>query len=185
MEYPTSNMNSGQSAYSSHPQDTTRISPGCNPQSNPSTFPSGDTGPHGRGYSSYPPAYQTTNEFGGPGHTASNPPTYPHVYPPEGHGQSLTLNQLLQQGSTPNSYPPRPHGGPPMQASYRVYEHYPYGYKSGMPGGVGERPQHTQPLLASPKRSNDGHLFLIATMVLSISEELTTSTHSWEGEPPQ
>ncbi|VDP72437.1 unnamed protein product [Echinostoma caproni] len=141
MEYPTSNMNSGQSSYTSHPQDTTRISPGCNPQSNPSAFPNSDTGPHGRAYSSYPPAYQTPNEFGSPGsHTAPNPPTYPHVYPPEGHGQSLTLNQLLQQGNTPNSYPPRPHGGPPLQAPYRAYEHYPYGYKPGVPG-VGERPQ--------------------------------------------
>ncbi|KAF5403931.1 AT-rich interactive domain-containing protein 1 [Paragonimus heterotremus] len=139
MEYPTTNLGSGQPGYQ-HPQDQPLISPGCNSQPTTTAFPAPESGPHHRTYASYQQPYQPPHEYSGipNAHPPPNPSTY---YSTESHGQSLTLNQLLQQGSTPGGYQIRPHSGPPGQAPYRSYEPFPYGYKPGIPGGVPDRPQ--------------------------------------------
>ncbi|KAF7232800.1 hypothetical protein EG68_09438 [Paragonimus skrjabini miyazakii] len=139
MEYPTTNLGSGQPGYQ-HPQDQPLISPGCNSQPTTTAFPAPESGPHHRTYASYQQPYQPPHEYSGiPNvHPPPNPSTY---YSTESHGQSLTLNQLLQQGSTPGGYQIRSHSGPPGQAPYRSYEPFPYGYKPGVPGGVPDRPQ--------------------------------------------
>lgn len=138
MEYP--GLGAGQSNYSQHPQDQTRISPGYNSQPSSGVFPSPGVSPHHRTYAPYLQAYQTSNEFNGP--QPPNPATHPsHNYPPDGHGQGLTLNQLLQQGNSSGSYPIRPGVGPAAQATYRTYEQFPYGYRSGLPGNTADRPQ--------------------------------------------
>lgn len=140
MEYPPPSLGTGQSNYPQHLQDQTRISPGYNSQPSSGVFPSPGASPHHRTYAPYPQTYQPSHEFNGPQspHTASHPS---HTYPPDGHGQGLTLNQLLQQGNSSGSYPIRPGVGPGGQTSYRTHEQFPCGYRSGIPGNIADRPQ--------------------------------------------
>ncbi|CAL8072567.1 unnamed protein product [Calicophoron daubneyi] len=131
MDYPNTNMGSAQPNYAPHLQDPARASPGCNASTSANTFT--EIAPHHRAYAPYPQPYQQPHDYGGPpGQHTGNTSGYSQVYSSDSSGQSLTLNQLLQQGNTPGNYQVRPpHVGPPGQAPYRSYEQYGYGYKPG------------------------------------------------------
>ncbi|GAA50562.1 AT-rich interactive domain-containing protein 1, partial [Clonorchis sinensis] len=141
MEYSTPNMSTGQATYSSQ-QEQPRISSTCNTQPPTTAFAGTEPSSHHRAYASYSP-YHPPHEFSGSqgSHSGNSPPSYPQPYPPESHGPSLTLNQLLQQGSTPSGYQMRPQSGVPAPSPYRPYEHFPYGYKPSTPSGMADRPQ--------------------------------------------
>ncbi|TNN11005.1 Trithorax group protein [Schistosoma japonicum] len=132
MEYSnTPNMSGGQQIYVSQSQDPPRVS-GCNPQHIVNTFPGVDCNSSNRNYGSYSQAYQT-HEYSGPhtSHIAGPPGVYQQPYSSEAHGQSLTLNQLLQQNSSTGTYPVRAMNN--SQPIYRSYDPYPYTYKPGAP----------------------------------------------------
>ncbi|KAG5448898.1 hypothetical protein CSKR_109601 [Clonorchis sinensis] len=151
MEYSTPNMSTGQATYSSQ-QEQPRISSTCNTQPPTTAFAGTEPSSHHRAYASYSP-YHPPHEFSGSqgSHSGNSPPSYPQPYPPESHGPSLTLNQLLQQGSTPSGYQMRPQSGVPAPSPYRPYEHFPYGYKPSTPSGMADRPQTTSyPYMNSP-----------------------------------
>ncbi|VDP40284.1 unnamed protein product [Schistosoma curassoni] len=136
MEYSNTNMSGGQQIYVSQSQEPPRVS-GCNPQHLTNTFPGADCNSPNRNYGPYSQAYQT-HEYSGPhtSHIAGPQGVYQQAYPGEVHGQSLTLNQLLQQNSSSGTYQVRAMNN--TQPVYRSYDPYSYTYKPGAPSCVSQ-----------------------------------------------
>nr|CAH8820093.1 unnamed protein product [Trichobilharzia regenti] len=136
MEYGDTSMSGGQQIYVSQPQEPPRVS-GSNPQDVVNAFPGVDCNSSNRNYGPYTQTYQA-HEYNGPhtSHIGGPPSVYQQPYSGEAHGQSLTLNQLLQQNSSATTYQVRPVNSP--QAIYRNYDQYSYSYKPGAPACVAQ-----------------------------------------------
>ncbi|VDQ00392.1 unnamed protein product [Trichobilharzia regenti] len=108
MEYGDTSMSGGQQIYVSQPQEPPRVS-GSNPQDVVNAFPGVDCNSSNRNYGPYTQTYQA-HEYNGPhtSHIGGPPSVYQQPYSGEAHGQSLTLNQLLQQNSSATTYQVRP-----------------------------------------------------------------------------
>lgn len=124
MEYSSTDMSGGQQNYSLQTPDSSRPS-GCSAQNPVNSYSGADCNAPTRNYP-HPPMYPGFEYGNAQSSNVIAPSGYQQQYSSDNHGNSLTLNQLLQ-GNTGGTYQMR--AMPNSQAPYRGYDPYGYPYK--------------------------------------------------------